>query len=103
MNDIREVAISATTPNESAALPIVIPSVPGFLFATLERAACAVFCKENRMKIATSPTSTGNPGQPRDLQFTPPASNAEESFPVPANELVIPRACDLMLLHLTGE
>jgi hypothetical protein len=39
---------------------------PDFLFAALERAACAVFCKENRMKIATQPTSTGNPGQPRD-------------------------------------
>jgi hypothetical protein len=24
------------------------------------------------MKIATSPTSTGNPGQPRDLQFSRP-------------------------------
>ncbi len=42
---------------------------PDFLLAALERAACAVFIKENRMKIAASPTSTENPGQPRDLQF----------------------------------
>jgi hypothetical protein len=45
---------------------------PDFLFAALERAACAVFCKENRMEFATSPTLTGNPGQPRDLQFYGP-------------------------------
>jgi hypothetical protein len=70
-------------------------------YAPPERAACAVFCKENRMKIATSPTSTGNPGnvghpsptriqldrrprcssgaKPRDLQFARSASNAEGS------------------------
>jgi hypothetical protein len=35
---------------------------PDFLLAALERPACAVFCKENRMKLAASPTSTGNPG-----------------------------------------
>src|SRR5271156_3496372 len=49
--------------------PLSSRAYPNFLFAALEKAACAVFCKENRMKIATSPTSTGNPGQPRDLQF----------------------------------
>jgi len=43
---------------------------PDFLLAALERAACAVFCKENRMEFATSPTLTGNPGQPRDLRFS---------------------------------
>ena len=45
---------------------------PDFLLAALEKAACAVFCKENRMRIATPPTSTGNLGQPRDLQFRGP-------------------------------
>jgi hypothetical protein len=45
---------------------------PDFLFAALERAACAVFCNENRMEFATPSTLTGNPGQPRDLQFRGP-------------------------------
>jgi hypothetical protein len=35
---------------------------PDFLFATVERPVCAVFCKENRMEFATPPTLTGNPG-----------------------------------------
>jgi len=48
---------------------------PDFLQAAPERAACAVFCKENRMELPTSPTSTGNPGQPRDLQFRGPFLN----------------------------
>jgi len=49
---------------------------PDFLLAALDKAACAVFCKENRMKIATPPTSTGNPGQPRNLQFSQAAADA---------------------------
>jgi hypothetical protein len=61
--------------------PLSSRAYPDFLFAALERAACAVFCKENRMKIATSPTLTGNPGQPRDLQFSQPASNPNRSAP----------------------
>src|SRR5271170_2449743 len=52
--------------------PLSSRAYPDFLFAALERAACAVFCKENRMEFATSPTLTGNPGQPRDLQFRGP-------------------------------
>jgi hypothetical protein len=62
----------ATLPKRAVAreqLPGRTPSVQQPLFAALERAACAVFCKENRMEFATLPTLTGNPGQPRDLQF----------------------------------
>jgi hypothetical protein len=47
---------------EAPPSPLSSRANPDFLFAALERAACAVFCKENRMKIATPPTSTGNPG-----------------------------------------
>jgi hypothetical protein len=50
---------------------------PDFLFAALERAACAVFCKENRMEFATPPTLIGDPGQPRDLQCALPERNCE--------------------------
>jgi hypothetical protein len=32
-------------------------------------ATCAAFLEESRMKFADPPSSTGNPGQPRDLQF----------------------------------
>ena len=56
--------------------PLSSRAYPDFLLAAPKRAACAVFFKENRMKIATSPTLTGNPGQPRDLQFTTSVSNA---------------------------
>ena len=49
---------------------------PDFLFAALERAACAVFCMENRMEFATPPALTGNPGQPRDLRCASPSSNS---------------------------
>src|SRR5271155_5820400 len=52
--------------------PLSSRAYPDFLLAALERAACAVFCKENRMEFATSPTLTGNPGQPGDLQFRGP-------------------------------
>ena len=57
---------------EALSSPLSSRAYPDFLLAALQRAACAVFCKENRMKIATPPTSTGNPGQPRDLQFGGP-------------------------------
>ena len=44
--------------------PLVsLGAYPDFLLAALDKAACAVFCKENRMKIATPPTSTGNRAQ----------------------------------------
>jgi hypothetical protein len=58
-------------PNSRKAPPSPLSSraYPDFLFAALERAACAVFCKENRKQFAASLTSTGNPGQPSDLQF----------------------------------
>ena len=49
--------------------PLSSRAYPDFLFAALKRAACAVFCKENRMELAAPPTWTGNPGKPRDLQF----------------------------------
>jgi hypothetical protein len=72
-DNLRALPIPITTAEIRAALPLSSRAYPDFLFAALERAACAVFCKENRMKIATSPSSTGNPGQPRDLRcaFTP--------------------------------
>src|SRR5271155_3227364 len=54
---------------EAPPSPLSSRAYPDFLLAALERAARAVFCKENRMEFATSPTLTGNPGQPRDLQF----------------------------------
>jgi hypothetical protein len=81
---------SVTTAEVRAALNFVIPSVPDFLFVELERAACAVFCKENRMEFATPPTLTGNPGQLRDLQFylnpqpiLAQSKSTEESWPGP--------------------
>jgi hypothetical protein len=57
---------------EAPPSPLSSRAYPDFLLAALERPARAVFCKENRMKLATPPTSTGNPGQPRDLQFCGP-------------------------------
>jgi hypothetical protein len=57
---------------EAPLSPLSSRACPDSLKAALERPACAVFCKENRMKIAASPTPTGNPGQPRDLQFYRP-------------------------------
>ena len=56
---VEEVVISTITPNGSSALPFVIPSVPGFPVRGAEKAACAVFCKENRMVFAMSPSLTG--------------------------------------------
>jgi hypothetical protein len=38
-------------------------------YAAPEMATCAAFIEESRMKFATPPSSTGNPGQSRDLQF----------------------------------
>src|SRR5271170_4214601 len=63
--------------------PLSSRAYPDFLLAALERPACAVFCKENRMEFATSPTLTGNPGQPRDLQFAQPATTPYQSAPLP--------------------
>src|SRR5271170_7161953 len=39
--------------NRSSALPVSLGAYPDFLLAALERAVCAVFCKENRMEFAT--------------------------------------------------
>jgi hypothetical protein len=47
---------------EALPSPLSSRAYPDFLLAALERAACAVFCKENRMEFATPPTLTGNPG-----------------------------------------
>ena len=58
MNNVCEVVITTITPNGSATLSFVSRAYPDFLQAAQERAACAVFCKENRMKIATPPNST---------------------------------------------
>jgi hypothetical protein len=56
-------AVHSTRPNSTGS-PLFVHSgaYPDFLLAALERTACAVFCKENRMEFATPPTLTGNPG-----------------------------------------
>jgi hypothetical protein len=41
-------------------------------YAAPEMATCAAFIEESRMSSLTPPSSTGNPGQWRDLQFLCP-------------------------------
>jgi hypothetical protein len=43
---------------KEALSPLSSRAYPDFLFAALERAACAVLCKENRMELAAPPIST---------------------------------------------
>jgi hypothetical protein len=58
---------------EAFALPFVIPSVPGFP-ATLRRTRSRVrlSVRKGAWSSPTPPSFTGNPGQPRDLQFSGP-------------------------------
>jgi hypothetical protein len=55
------------------AFPFVIPERTRiYCHAAFDKTACAPFRKERRTKLLEPPSSTGNPGQPRDLQFCGP-------------------------------
>jgi hypothetical protein len=64
---------SATALHGSVALPFVIPTGanPDFLLRFVDRAACAAFREESRMKLAepTIPNRKSGVAQWRDLRF----------------------------------
>jgi hypothetical protein len=60
-------------PNGKTPLPFVIPSLPGIPTSPFSSPTTyVVLLKENHMQFTEAATATGNPGEPRDLQFRGP-------------------------------
>jgi hypothetical protein len=72
-----QAVVATTTSNESATLPFVIPSEPGFP-ATQHwtRPRMRLSVRKGAWRSPKPPTSTGNPGKPRNLQFYGPVQVA---------------------------